>query len=174
MDAYKINNRLYWTSGAIDALYDKCVDEETGEVPEDFAEILAALLAVDESAKDDAINEIKTRAAWNDTRRAEIARLRGEIDKDEARITMMKNALYKNLGGNKYTSAIGAVSYRHSKAVVISDEKALTGWAIASGRDIFLPPKAPEISKKAVADAINAGVLVPGADIVERVSVVVK
>lgn len=173
MDAYKINNRLYWTSGDIAALYAENVDPETGEVSEQFPVLLTALVARQEENKDDAINEIKTRSALNEARKAEIARIRADIDRDSKVIEFLKTALNDVLGGEKYASAVGSVSYRHSKALEIADNARLTQWAQDNALDIFTHP-APVISKTAVTELLNDGVSVPYAEIVERVSVIVK
>lgn len=171
--ANKINNRLYWTNYNIAALYDECMDPETGEITEDFPVRLAQLLARDDANKDDALNEIKSRAALIAARKAEIARIQEENRRDTAAIETLKTTLRDVLNGEKFKSAVGSVSYRRSKALEISDADALTSWALDQGLDIFTHP-APVISKTAVTDLLTDGVEVPYSGIVERVSVIVK
>ena len=171
--ANRINNRLYWTNYNISALYDECVDPETGEVSPEFPGRLAALLQRDDANKDDAINEIKSRVAMIAARKAEIARLQDENRRDTSAVDTLKQTLGDVLGGEKYAGVVGSVSYRRSRAVEIGDADALTVWAQTNGVDIFTHP-APVISKTAVGDLLGDGVEIPHAEIVERVSVIVK
>lgn len=173
MDAYSINNRLYWTNGNIANLYYECVDPDTGEMTEDFQHRLEQLLRFQEENKDDAVNDIKSRAAMIAARKAEIKRLQDANDKDAEYIEMLKTALSDVLEGEKYQSAVGTVSYRHSKGLRIDDADALIAWA-QEHDDSLLTYAKPSISKTAVTDAIKNGTDVPFCEIEERVSVTVK
>ena len=172
--ANKIERRLHWTNGAVAELYADHIDPETGEITaENFPQLLAALLEKQDANKDDAINEIKTRAALNDARRAEIDRIKKSIERDEKTIEQLKAALLHVLAGEKFKSPVGSVSYRRSSALEISDDKALTEWAQHEHLPIFAPPR-PVISKTAIRELLEDGVEIPYSEIVERVSVIIK
>ena len=60
------------------------------------------------------------------------------------------------------------------ESVKISDEAAFIAWAQENGRDNLLTYKAPEISKKAVRAALDAGEKIPFASLERTPTVTIK
>ena len=67
-----------------------------------------------------------------------------------------------------------AVTYRKSTAVDIADEGTVVMNLETRGLDDCLIYTAPKISKAALAKALKAGTIVPGAELVERNNIQVR
>ena len=107
-----------------------------------------------------------------------------DIKREIERLTALKRAAERKenslreyirviLGGEKFKTSTVAVSYRNTAAVEITDEKAVTAWAVEHFDSGVLKYK-PEISKTAVKEAIAAGETIPGAEIMIHTSTVIK
>ena len=110
-----------------------------------------------------------------DAIRYEIKRLQARLAAASRKETSLKEYLAAILGGEKLKTPLVSVSYRASQAVEVDDEDALIRWASTDERyEDCLRYKAPEVSKTEVKRLIQEGVRVPGAQLVERVSVQIK
>ena len=172
-EGYMAANRLFWTNGHINELYNECVDPETGEMTDDFEQRLELLLRELDENKDDAINEIKSRQTVIEARKKEIERLQKANARDELTISNIKEALAAVLEEQKYKSTVGSVSYRHSKAVKILDTEKLIEWASDKYEQVISYAK-PTVSKTEVGKLLEKGIEIPYAEVEERVSVIVK
>jgi len=110
-----------------------------------------------------------------DAIKKEIGRLKALQARAERKEKSLKEFLAVVLGGEKLKTARITVSYRKAAAVEITDEDEVRKWAMISpqGEDI-LKYKEPEISKTELKRLISEGHTVPGAAVVERVSVQIK
>ena len=105
----------------------------------------------------------------------EIDRLTARKKAAERKETSLKGFLQYILGGEKLKTDRVAVSYRRTAAVEVTDENALRTWAmVAPEGDDVLKYRDPDISKSAIKDLIGRGVEVPGAEMRDKVSTVIK
>jgi hypothetical protein len=149
------------------------VDEETGELLD--AEAFEALQM-------ERTQKAENMALWALDLKDEQESIRGEIKRLQARLAAaerkeksLRDYLAIVLGGEKLKTARITVSYRKAAAVEITDEDEVRKWAMLApqGEDI-LKYKEPEISKTELKRLISEGHTVPGAAVVERVSVQIK
>lgn len=158
---------LYEINEAILAVFEKAVDPETGEVVDD------ALLADYEALRMDRDEKVENIGLFIKNLEADADAIKAEADKLYARARActnkaehLRNYLEYCLGGEKFRSPRLDVSYRRSKRVEVSDMDAIPM--------MYLRYKAPEVNRKMVADEIKAGHTVPGCELVENVSMIIK
>jgi hypothetical protein len=152
MNLYELNEAIY-----------SCIDEETGEVDSDKLDSLM----LERNTK------IENIALWIKQLRSEAAMLKAEKQAFEAR-QRSKNAradslekyLYSALDGQKFETTRACVSFRTSKVVNITDYTKIP--------DDYLRYKEPEADKVKIKAAIKDGISVPGAELVDSVSMNLK
>lgn len=107
--------------------------------------------------------------------KGEIRRLQARMAVAERKEKRLREYLAAVLGGEKLKTPLVSVSYRSSQAVEVTDEDGLRRWAMTNpiGEEV-LRYKEPEISKTEVKRLIQEGKTVPGAELVDRVSTVIK
>lgn len=156
----------------IDAAIMALVDPETGEILN--YEAFAALQMEREQ-------KIEQMALWHKNLIAEAAAIKAEEanlaarrQRIEARAEKLKGYLHDALGGEEFTTARVACSFRASQRVEIPDEAAFIRamqeaqhWEYLS----FLPPKA---NRAAITKAIKAGQTVEGAELVRHNNITIK
>lgn len=149
----------------IDAAITACIDPETGEVLDE--EALNAL-QMERSAK------IESVALWIKNLNAEATACKEEKNafaereqKAAKKAESLKKWLSAALAGQKFSSDKCAVSFRRTAAVTVFDETALPGEYVTEK-----VTKSPD--KAAIKAAIKSGVEVPGAVLVDSLSVSVK
>lgn len=142
-----------------------CIDPETGEVIDE--EALNAL-HMERSAK------VESVALWIKNLNAEAAACKAEKaafaereQKATKKVESLKKWLSDALAGQKFSSDKCAVSFRRSAAVTVFDEAALPAEYVAEKIT-----KSPD--KTAIKAAIKSGIEVPGAALVDSLSVSVK
>jgi hypothetical protein len=140
-----------------------CVDEETGEVN---GELLDALI-MERNAK------VENIALWVKQLKAEAEMLKAEKQALESRqkqkvrtAESLKNYLFTALDGQKFETTRACVSFRHQKVVNITDYTKIP--------DDYLRYKEPEADKVKIKAAIKDGISVPGAELVDSVSMNLK
>ena len=156
----------------IDERIAELVDPETGELLDYEA---FAALQMERDAK------IENMALWYKDLSAEAKAIREE-EKNlaerrksaESKAERLKGYLDTALAGESYKSAKVAVTYRKSTAVDIADEGTVVMSLETRGLDDCLIYSAPKISKTALAKALKAGAVVPGAELVERNNIQVR
>ena len=92
----------------------------------------------------------------------------------EKKATSLKEYLSAILSGQKFSTARVACTFRKTKSVEIPDEAAFIQAMQESMHYGFLRYKAPEINKTEITNAIKAGQEVPGASLVEKLSMTIK
>ena len=144
--------------------------DEDGEItnPEAFDE-----LQITRSEKLEGI------ACWIKNLKADAAAIKAEEDvlaerrrTIENKIKSLSELLSNTLAGQKFSTPRVSVSYRTSKALEIADNDTFVAWASMFNPSLLRIKRDPD--KKAITDAINGGMDIPGAQIVERKSMQVK
>ena len=141
-----------------------CIDTETGEVVN--AEYLEQL-QMDRDIK------IENIACWIKNLQADAealkARKQAFADRQKAaenKAESLKKYLSEYLGGQKFSTDKVAISFRKTSAVNVIDMTKIP--------EEFLKYKDPEPDKTAIKNAIKAGAVVAGAEVVEGQSISIK
>ena len=159
---------LYEINQAILDLYDSMVDPETGEVGKGFEWQLEKL----DIARGEKIENI---ALWIKDLKAESEAIKMEMRKlqERARVAdnkaeRLKNYLAYSLGGEKFSTPRVAISFRNTKAVEIEPE----AWRFIP--DQYLRTRDPEPDKRAIGEALKAGIAIPGCRLIDNRSMTIK
>ena len=148
------------------------VDPETGEILDydAFAEL--------KMAKEE---KIEGMALWHKNLTAEAAAIRAEEislatrrKALENKAESLKRYLAELLSGSKFSTARVACSFRKTKSVEILDEAAFIQEMQESMHYEYLKYSPPTINKTEITNAIKAGQLVPGAQLVEKNNLSIK
>lgn len=157
---------LYEINAQIEALFDAAIDPETGEVNEDlYAEMEALQMAREEKIENIGLY-IKNLRSDADQIKAEKNALAEREARARAKADRLAEYLKDALAGEKVSTARLSVSYRKTQAVECKDFLAVPAE--------YLRIKDPELDKAAVKEAIKAGGVVPGCELVDRVSMIIK
>lgn len=130
------------------------IDDETGEVVVDWMKDIEILSAEYKALRAEAEDE-KVKARNADIRAKSL----------ENKAELIRRQITEVLGGETYKSKNVSISYKRSKSVYITDINALPSEYIKM---------TPTAKKTDIANAINAGIAVTGAEIVENISTVIK
>ena len=161
------------------ALYDidqdilACVDLETGEILD--TEKLDALQMERE-------RKLEGVALWIKDMKAEAAAVKEEADKLTARkkalenkMEGLKNWLLFALGGEKLKTPRCNVYQTHNQRVAVADEAKLISFLqTLEEPEKFLRFKDPELKRDEIKKALKDGTIIPGAELEETESVVIK
>ena len=140
-----------------------CVDLETGEIIDEQA--LAGLqMARDEKVENIAL-WIKDLKAEAEALKAEKLALAHRQQVAENKAESLKNYLTAYLNGEKFKTAKVAISYRSSKSVNIYDEELIP-------KDFITYE--PKYNKADIKKAIDDGIDISGAEIIEKTSIQIK
>ena len=150
-----------------------CVDLETGEILD--TEKLDALQMERE-------RKLEGVALWEKDLMAEAAAVKEEADKLLARkraldnkIQALKSWLLIALNGEKLKTPRCNVYYTHSQRVSVEDEAELVSFLQTLDEpEKFLRFKDPELRKDEIKKALKEGTIIPGAELEEIESVVIK
>lgn len=117
--------------------------------------------------------KIKNIALWIKNLKADIAGYDTELDslrqrkeRDNKKIESLTKYLQYILAGEKVKDAQYEITYRKSKAVNITNEKAID--------DRYLIPQPPKIDKRQIMADLKANVPVMGAELIERQNMIIK
>ena len=157
----------------IDAAILAAVDQETGEILD--VEKLDAL-QLEREAKLEGV------ALWVKDLKAEAAAVKEEADKLTARkkaldnkIEGLKNWLLFALDGEKLKTPRCNVYYTHNQRVKVDDEEKLIEFLKnTTVPNEFLRFREPELRRDEIKKALKEGVRIPGAELEETESVVIK
>lgn len=148
------------------------VDPETGEIL-DWDALEA--LQMERDAK------IENMACWYKNLVAEAKAIRQEElvladrrKKIESMSETRKRYLEQALCGQKFQTARCSITFRKISKVELLDELAAVEWCQQNSRDDILKYSAPEIKKAEMAALLKTGATVPGAELVEGLSMGVK
>lgn len=156
----------------INAAIREVIDMETGEILD--AERLNALGIAWNEKVENIILYIKNLDAETAAIVEEIGKLTERRRLKERKADSLRQYLQLALEGRKFESAKCAVNYRKSQAVEIENEDDFLAWVSANGRDDLLTYQKPKVNKTEVKAALNAGVAIPGAALVERQNMQIK
>ena len=150
-----------------------CVDLETGEILD--TEKLDALQMERE-------RKLEGVALWIKDMKAEAAAVKEEADKLTARKKALENKmdglktwLLMALDGEKLNTPRCKVYQTHSQRVIVPDELELISWLQKQEDPAkFLRFKDPELKRDEIKKALKDGTIIPGAELEETESVVIK
>ena len=146
-----------------------CLNTETGEFDE---ERFNGLLELKETKIEQLLCFYKNVVALAKAMKAEEEALKERREKEEKKAENLKNYIQYALAGENFKTPKAAVSYRATQSVEVADN--FVEWAQKNDRDDLLSYKKPEVSKKAVKAAIEAGEKNIPAQIVENKSMSIK
>ena len=92
----------------------------------------------------------------------------------ENRAKGLKGYITRELAGEKFSTPRCAVSYRASKALEVENPGEAAKWLEDNGYKDFVTYAAPQISKTDVKRLVAEGEEIPGVELVERVSTIIK
>lgn len=148
------------------------VDPETGELLD--YESFAALQMEREK-------KLEGTALWIKDLEAEAKAIKEEADQLtkrrnvlERRASRLRVYLSDALCGETFETPRCSIRYRQSSALDVIDAAKAADWLEQAGHVDLVSYGAPSLDKKGVKDLIKAGIVVPGVEIVERESMVVK
>lgn len=154
----------------IDRSMEALVDPETGELMD--WEAISALQLERE-------NKVENMVLWYKNIVSDVAEMKAaENDLKERRQKKERNAerlksyIEYALAGEKFETARCAVSYRKSKALELGE--GVGDWLYKNGYRDLVVEQAHKIDKRGVTELIKGGVVVPGAEIVERQNMSIK
>lgn len=161
---------IYEIDARIRQLLENAVDEETGELLIDPAELEALQMERDE--------EVENLALVYKNLTAEAAAIKAEEDALKKRRESAQNKAERvfeiisgALGGENFKTARVAISHRKSKKVVPAPE--FVEWAIKNAPE-YLTIKEPTADKRKLGEALKRGENIPFAEIVEAVNMTIK
>lgn len=146
------------------------VDEETGELNEDYITILHGLNVCKDEKLENIGCYIKNLMAEAEAIKAEIKTLKERMDSKTKKVERLKQIVINQLiedGIDKFEAPRCAFSFRNSEAVEISDESRLPREFLAQKVE-FVP------NKTEIKNAIKRGADVPGASLVTRKNLMMK
>ena len=158
---------LYEINKAIEDAFYSAMDPETGEIISE--EALEALDKLEEARADKVENIalfVKNLSAEAEAIKAEEEKLYARRKTAENRAKWLKDYLSNMLGGEKFKSARCSISFRNTKAVNITNAAAIP--------EEFLIPQEPKVDKRGIGKALKDGVVINGAELEERRSIVIK
>ena len=158
MKLYEIDNAIL-----------ECIDMETGEIID--AEKLDALNMERDAKIENVVLWIKDLKAEAEAIKAEKLALAERQKVAENKVDSLKKWVAYALGGQKFSTAKCAVSFRNTESVEVTEEGL---EALMREHDELLTYKAPEPNKKAIKDAIKDGLSVAGVQLVQNVSTIIK
>ena len=158
MKLYEIDNAIL-----------ECIDMETGEIID--AEKLDALNMERDAKIENVVLWIKDLKAEAEAIKAEKLALAERQKIAENKVESLKKWVAYALGGQKFSTAKCAVSFRNTESVEVTKEgfEALMKW-----HDELLTYKAPEPNKTAIKQALKDGLTVAGVKLVQNVSTIIK
>lgn len=147
-----------------------CVDAETGEIDETRLATYLESLQVDRKTKIDNIAVyVKNLEAEAVAIKAEEKRLKDRREAKERKAERLKNYIKASMllqGEAKFETARVSMALRNSKAVVVDESKLESVY--------FINKIVQSVDKKAIKQALEAGILVEGAMLEERKNLQIK
>ena len=158
MKLYEIDSAIY-----------ECIDAETGEIID--IDKLNNLMMERDAKIEGAACWIKDLKAEAEAIKAEKMKLAERQRIAENKAESLKKWLAFALQGEKFKTARCSVSFRNTEFVEVTPE-GLNG--LMHGHDELLTYKDPEPNKTAIKQAIKDGLNVPGVQLVQNVSTIIK
>ena len=159
--------KLYEINEQIQNILNDFVDEETGEIKEN---VIADIDKLQEEKQSKALNiakYIKNLTAESEAIYKEETSLKSRRNKLDKQIERLSEYLVLNISGEKIKDAQIEISWRKSQFIEITNADILP--------KIFTAEKIVSIpDKKAIKNAIEAGAIINGAELKERLNLVIK
>lgn len=150
-----------------------CVDMETGEILD--AEALDALQMEREAKIEGVALWVKDLKVESDAVKVEADKLNARKKALDNKIDAIKNWLAMALNGEKLRTPRCYVYQTHNQRVKIEDEPGLVKFLQTLEKpDKFLRFKEPELRKDDIKKALKSGYVIPGAELEETESIVIK
>lgn len=147
----------------------ECIEASDGEIT---PEIDKALQLNQQQMQEAGVNiglSIKALGYSEDVLNMEIERLTAYRQKVQKAKELLKNRLaaaMQQFGIERISSPIITLSFRKSEAIEITEESAIPA--------AYTEPQPPKISKTKIKEAINEGIMIPGASLVTRQNLIIK
>lgn len=160
---------LYEINQEIQAALEAAVDPESGEIIDEALLAQYEQLQIDRETKIENVGcFIKNLEADAKAIKEEAKNLTARAKTAENKANHLRDYLQFCLGGEKFQSPRLSVSFRRSKKVEIDENR------LFDIPEEFLRYKDPEPDKKAISEALKAGEDVPGCELVESTSMIIK
>ena len=153
----------------IDSAILECIDMETGEIID--AEKLDALNMERDAKIENVVCWIKDLKAEAEAIKAEKQKLAERQKVAENKVESLKKWVAYALGGQKFSTARCAVSFRNTESVEVTEEGL---EALMKEHDELLTYKVPEPNKTAIKQALKDGLTVAGVELVRNTNVIIK
>ena len=157
--------KLYEIPQAIEEL----IDPETGEITDEMA--LEKLTESYENGIEYLALEVKNLVAEANALKAEKESFAKRQKAAENAAARLKSYISFLLGGQKFKTDKVAISYRKSVKTEVDDE--FLDWAMTNGEE-YLKYSNPEVNLTAIKEAIQSGVYVPHALLVENNNIQIR
>ena len=148
------------------------VDPETGEILDDAA--LEQLQMERESKLENIACWIKNLTAESAAIQQEELNLAERRKVIERKTERLKKYLAEALNGEKFQTAKCSVTFRKVSKVEITDAVSVATWCEDNGMCDLVVYREPTVSKNELAKLLKAGTEIPGAEVVEGISMGVK
>lgn len=161
---------LYEIDKQLEQLIENGTDLETGELVIDQSEFESLQMQREE--------KIENIALYYKNLNAEITAITDEIsnlnerrDRVKRKAEKMKSLLSYALNGERFSTGRVDVKYHKSISLELDEDKFMS-WAVS--RPEYLRFKSPEPDKNAIRKKIQQGISIPGAELVEKMNVIIK
>jgi len=165
MRIYEIDEKIEAVMMAFEQGISEAVDTETGEVVR-LQEYLDELQMSREAKVKNLALYIKNTDTYIDGLKKEKKRIMDELVRQEKKIDGAKEYLKQVTDGKSVKDPQFTISYRKSKAVEIAEGAVIP--------EEYLVPQEPKVSKTELKKAIEAGTVIDGVSLVERINMSVK
>lgn len=162
MKLYEINKQL---ERLLELDEERLVDTETGEILS--AEQVDELVMAREEKIEGCLLFVKNKLAEAEALKAEIEKLTARMKAAKNKADWCKEYVRLELNGEKFSTAKVAVSYGKSKLVHIDEEAALPEEFVRTKVTV-------EADKVALKKALEAGVVIPGVELIEKQTLRIK
>lgn len=160
---------LYEIDKAIVIATEMAVDPETGEINDEAMLQTLEQLKIDREHKIENIGcYVKNLEADAKAIKEESRNLAARAKAAENKAEHLRQYMQFCLGEEKFQTPRLSVSFRHTKKVEVDADM------LDAIPDQYLRFKDPEPDKKAIGDALKAGEVIPGCELVENVSMIIK
>lgn len=160
---------LYEIDKAIVIATEMAVDPETGEINDEAMLQTLEQLKIDREHKIENIGcYVKNLEADAKAIKEESRNLAARAKAAENKAEHLRQYMQFCLGEEKFQTPRLSVSFRHTKKVEVDADM------LDAIPDQYLRFKDPEPDKKAIGDALKAGEVIPGCELVESVSMIIK
>ncbi len=164
--------KLYEVNQAIEDIFERMVDQETGEIigDETLMEELSALQMERSRILEYLAKLVLNNKAAVESIKSEERRLRERRGMIERKTDKVMEILDRECAGQKTDCGVATFCYRKTSRVEVSDPCTAVAWLNENGhKDCYRIPD-PELSKTDIKRLLTAGNEIPGVDLVQDYS----